>query len=727
MKGSLVLLGLAFSLATAIGAEPAPQPRPVLRDAFGDRLPNGAKLRLGTSRYQIQPDYSPNDSIPLALSPDGLSYATTGMRYLPMYWVSLSSSATGRLLWHAGDESRCMGEMVAFTPDGRSVVTTGQNGLAVWDAATGKQRWTTAWPAKEGIHIGSSRMFEFSADLKLAASTFGYPRGPGEKLSLITLWNPTDGKELGLLTAAHQWIHHIALSADGRVLASCGSSDPKDKSEAEVAKAKELEGVIQLWDVREKKVMRRIQTAGRSVAKLSPDGTVLYTASPNGIEAWDTGTGKRSKQFDGRKEARERLWLSADGNRLAAGGEDGAIDVWNTTTGKPLASGQRPPAQRWMTFVGSTSVHQGWFTLALPSEGPAVVAAIDVGRIRLGTIPVGKVASPSGGHRAMVETVGFTADGKHVLSAAGGQVLRWDATTGNEVPPARTLVQTPAGIHVKADWVFAPEFSPDGGLLVRSSTDVRLLDPGTGKQRFTFPGWSGSFSADGKRVAIAEELWQPVDDDGGKVWVTVVDTATGKPVFEKRIAGKAAADVVTSSEATITPDGTKLAWAVSRHRPLKPGGELEYFVEFTGWDLVTGKQLGRSEIPRFSLAFPVAAGDNRSILTGGRDDELVQWELITGKFTRTFGKRSGSPVFAPDGKSFALIQLEGAIRSGFPIPPSEVVVFDWTTGKPTKKITGPAIADVECLAFSPDSKLLVTGHADTTALVWDVASLPAPK
>jgi hypothetical protein len=55
-----------------------------------------------------------------------------------------------------------------------------------------------------------------------------------------------------------------------------------------------------------------------------------------------------------------------------------------------------------------------------------------------------------------------------------------------------------------------------------------------------------------------------------------------------------------------------------------------------------------------------------------------------------------------------------------------VTLWEVATGQVRRRLAGHA-GDVNCLAFGGDGRTLVTGSADTTALVWDLAAPPSPK
>ena len=111
----------------------------------------------------------------------------------------------------------------------------------------------------------------------------------------------------------------IALSPDGRALASAGT----DK-------------IVKLWDVEAAKVMA---TCSGYMPTFSPDGKVLATAG-NGedsvnITLWDVKTAQKIRTLaGGHFLAVTSISFSADGKRLASGGRDGWITLWDPETGK---------------------------------------------------------------------------------------------------------------------------------------------------------------------------------------------------------------------------------------------------------------------------------------------------------------------------------------------------------------------------------------------------------
>jgi WD40 repeat protein len=145
------------------------------------------------------------------------------------------------------------------------------------------------------------------------------------------------------------------------------------------------------------------------------------------------------------------------------------------------------------------------------------------------------------GHTSEVLSVGFSPDGKRVVSGSNDSTVRiWDVGTGQ---PTATLEG-----HTEA--VNSVGFSPDGKRVVSISDDktVRIWDVGTGQptatlEGHTLPVRSVGFSPDGKRVVSGS--W----DSTVRIW----DVGTGQPT--------ATLEGHTSLVLSVgfSPDGTRIS------------------------------------------------------------------------------------------------------------------------------------------------------------------------
>src|SRR5262249_19421129 len=105
----------------------------------------------------------------------------------------------------------------------------------------------------------------------------------------------------------------------------------------------------------------------------------------------------------------------------------------------------------------------------------------------------------------------------------------------------------------------------------------------------------------------------------------------------------------------------------------------------------------------------VAFTPNNAVITCGKDKSIKQWDLITGKESRTFGPLA-DPVNA------IALSRDGAQLAA--AAGKQVKVFNAADGKETQTLAHPA--EVIALAFNADRTRLATGATDDLARVFDL-------
>ncbi len=106
--------------------------------------------------------------------------------------------------------------------------------------------------------------------------------------------------------------------------------------------------------------------------------------------------------------------------------------------------------------------------------------------------------------------------------------------------------------------------------------------------------------------------------------------------------------------------------------------------------------------------------------------EVVLWELATGREMRRFtGSSNGvsSVAFSPAGKTLAVGCALWQQRPGWRLGSTTATIHLWdvATGKARQLNTSAHNGRIECLGFSPDGTLLVSGSSDFDVCLWDVA------
>ncbi|NAS20071.1 hypothetical protein GT755_00040 [Herbidospora sp. NEAU-GS84] len=150
--------------------------------------------------------------------------------------------------------------------------------------------------------------------------------------------------------------------------------------------------------------------------------------------------------------------FSPDGTRLASGGGDGTVRIWDARTGAPIGK----------PLTG----HTGWVSsVAFSPDGTRLASGGGDGTVRIWDARTGApIGKPLTGHTGWVSSVAFSPDGTRLASGSyDGTVRIWDARTG--APIGKPLTG-------HTGWVSSVAFSPDGTRLASGSYDgtVRIWD-----------------------------------------------------------------------------------------------------------------------------------------------------------------------------------------------------------------------------------------------------------
>ncbi|MEU1309228.1 TIR domain-containing protein [Streptomyces cinnamoneus] len=588
--------------------------------------------------------------------------ATGGADGTVRLWDPVSGTCRHRLEIHPGGVWP-----VSLDHRGTRLATGDADGtVTLWDVATG-----TATHRLPG-HTAPVYTAVFSPDGTLLAT--------GDAVAAVRLWDTRSGRLLGELPGHHGAVYRAGFSPDGTLLAT-GDMGEDDR------------GTVRIWDVAGRRLRHTCTGHPGRVYTLDfhPGGTLLASGDTEGhVLLWDplTGTPAGASLLGG--GAVYQVVFDPEGSMLAAGGSDGSVRLWRVSRGAAPGAAWSALPLRQQPADHQGSVWACRFrprgATAAPESGPLLVSAGNDGAVRLWDTTTGRGRRILRGHGRKVVSLAFSADGGHLAACGNDGVVRlWEPATGRRVreltgdndrlvsavfTPAGPLLATPSSdgdvyvwhagsgeyqreIDAETDHVWAETFSADGEILATANDDdtVRLWYRSTGAHVTTLDGHRGrvrslSFTADGTVLATG------CDDQHVRLW----DLAGSRPVAE--LAGhtdRVYAVVHGPGDAWLASaswDGQAIVWqdGVLRHRLRGHSGRL----------------------------WAAAAHPRRPLLaTAGDDRAIGLWDPVTGAATGRLTGHTGrilALAFSPDGALLASGGEDGTVRlwtvpdEGPPVP-----------------------------------------------------------
>ncbi len=550
-------------------------------------------------------------------------------------------------------------------------------------------------------------------------------------------WRLAQGEQAYSFPARSNAIASLAISPDGRLLASGGYDDR-----------------VELWDYQTRTLFKTFEAPGGvENVSFSPDGRLIMVSDDTGLvelKKIDTGQavfqhtgrfsqvaisptnplfalgsgGKQASQDQGPGEVwdyrkNERLFslpeagtyvaFSPDGRRLATGSWNGEVKLWNVEDGKLLKR------------FGPVDSN---FGMSFSPDGRRLAVGEESGMLQLWDLETGQPLASVQAHRGIIFKTAFSPDGRLIVTVGLDQTAHlWDGETLGEIGVLRG--------HASEVW--CAEFTQDGRTVV------------TGAKDGTVCLWSVKPTAKNDAPTRSVNFWQwPVFSDDGRM-LAVGELKNGVSLW--RVSDGSPAGIIEPAQRplafganaetllTLGHEGELQEWKLSGTKALllkqiKTGADdvmahvflLERGTLITGdrdgkvrvWDVNSGTELANWQAHENRVESMALSPDHTLLATASESDDVAKvWNLERRELKTTLSGHKMvlfSVAFAPDGQTVATASVDDTCR-----------LWDPLTGK-CLAVLGGHKGGTYSVAFAPDGRTLAVGSSEGELKLWNLAT-----
>ncbi|MBC8352823.1 MAG: hypothetical protein H8E66_12585 [Planctomycetes bacterium] len=597
------------------------------------------------------------------------------------------------------------------------VATAGTDGVVrLWNYVTGEPG-----EAFHGSRVAIDSL-AFRADGKQLVS--------GAADGAITLWNLEDVSSDAIEGSVEQPASVVALSADGKRMATTGVSSDRP--------------AIIVFDLEAKKVSHTLlghEDAIRSLA-FSPDGLRLVSGSADkSARIWDLGDSKFPEliRFDGHAGEVTAVAFNSNAQQVISGAADKTLKLWNAidaveikafaghaaaivgvafnSANQPVSASSDKTIRTWNPSSGqqvrAITDPQALSAMAITRDFARVAVVGADKAVRVYQLNNGQKLASLEGHSTGVVRLAFSTDGSRVVTTTAASATAWDAVSGRllEIVPieglasavyvtdVNTLVTVTAQQVERRSLRFAQAmvgltlpvtslaFHPNGQFVYASAADGTLRGFNATNAQQTFSANHGAPIHDAALSPNAQFLVSAGEDKVIKVW----NSANGQPAAPTPLQG-----FTTSVQAVVfTVDGTRVI-----------GGSAAPANEVLAFEFATRK-LEQGFVGHTNAVHGLIALEAERFATLSADGSLQSWPLLAVKKLAAHTQPVTSLAVLPsDAKQLFSSSLDGTVRH-----------WNVETGQQIRQFNhgGP----IQSIAVRPDGQRMASASSNNSVKLWN--------
>ncbi len=244
-----------------------------------------------------------------------------------LFNITILDSVTNEVIQSFGDFS-CKVNSISWSPDGTRIAASSDEGTAsVWNAATGE------------------KVSMYGSSGKGVRSLYGASWNPVDNRIVVlgggrdvTIWDAETGAIISrVFDKGTLGVQFSAWSSDGTKMALAT-----------------LDEKIEIFDVspllQTPPLLLRFASGKITALIWNPNGDEVVVTSGQDAKIYDTATGQLIQTLIGSTDTLRAIAWSSDGERIAAGGEDYTVRIWDVETGKETSA----------LVYGSTILNLDW-------------------------------------------------------------------------------------------------------------------------------------------------------------------------------------------------------------------------------------------------------------------------------------------------------------------------------------------------------------------------------